>query len=190
VQEGKKLKKVSFADPIATKLKAPKPIIPDDSILLIMGNNPTQSWSHNFPTRDIILQVENNTVPHPLTSPEKETDNGMTQGEAASDNISMANKYPNISEQHKIFSSVNNAMPIASSSVVCVDAIEPAMTAMTEREGEQELETLGLEKEGVQQALTETLKMMQKQLAMPTDISVSNLPHPPVSEGAPKYSDT
>lgn len=55
------------------------------------------------------------------------------------------------------------------------------MTAMAEREGEQELETPGLEKEGVQQALTETLKRMQKQLTMPTDISVSNLPHPPVS---------
>jgi hypothetical protein len=39
-EENKHKKKVSFADPIATELKPPKVVIPDDSILLIKGNFP------------------------------------------------------------------------------------------------------------------------------------------------------
>jgi hypothetical protein len=38
------------------------------------------------------------------------------------------------------------------------------VTAMTEKEGAQELEVHMTEKGGMQQALSETLKMMQKQL--------------------------
>lgn len=181
VQEGKKLKKVSFADPIATELKAPKPIIPDDSILLIKGNNTAHSWSQNFSPLDDVLLVENDTASHPLTSPEKEADNGMTHGAAASDNNNMGNENLNMSEQNKNTSSVSNAVPADSSYIACVDAAEPVMPAMPEREGVQELETPMFEKEGVQQALTETLKTMQKQLAMPPLNSVSNPAHPSVS---------
>lgn len=36
-------KKVTFADPLTTELKAPKKVIPDDSNLLIKGNMPSQS---------------------------------------------------------------------------------------------------------------------------------------------------
>lgn len=39
----KPLKKVSFADPIATELRAPRPTLRDDSILLIMGNTHTDT---------------------------------------------------------------------------------------------------------------------------------------------------
>jgi hypothetical protein len=38
-KQKKKIKKVSFADPIATVLKAPTSTIPDDSIMLIKGNH-------------------------------------------------------------------------------------------------------------------------------------------------------
>jgi hypothetical protein len=45
-KEGKKQKKVTFADPIAVELKLPKQLLPDDSIMLIKGNHselPNQS---------------------------------------------------------------------------------------------------------------------------------------------------
>lgn len=52
VQAGKKLKKVSFADPIATELKAPKPTIPDDSIQLIMEWDNTNGRKQAEPACD------------------------------------------------------------------------------------------------------------------------------------------
>jgi hypothetical protein len=47
-KEVKKQKRVSFADPIASELKAPKTNIPDDSIMLIKGNtSPNLQHSHS-----------------------------------------------------------------------------------------------------------------------------------------------
>lgn len=85
----------------------------------------------------------------------------------------------NISEQQKTFSPIPNYLPEHSSCMDCTDVTEPMLTATTEGEGEKELEINGLEKVGVQQALTETLKIMQEQLAWPTDNPVSNLTQPP-----------
>jgi len=41
----KKHKKVSFANPIATELKPPKIVIPDDNILLIKETQNTQGYN-------------------------------------------------------------------------------------------------------------------------------------------------
>jgi hypothetical protein len=58
------VKKVSFADPIATELKPPKSAIPDDSIMLIKGNNRTElqySTTDHF-VSDLFLPNHKNPV--------------------------------------------------------------------------------------------------------------------------------
>jgi hypothetical protein len=60
VKEGKKLKRVSFADPIATELKPPKCTQPDDSIMLIKGN--LQNQFLPFPVHDIDDILEGETL--------------------------------------------------------------------------------------------------------------------------------
>jgi hypothetical protein len=57
-KEAKKQKTVSFADPIATKLKALRIIILDDSILLIKGNFHTDL--HDSAVRIDLLRVKPN----------------------------------------------------------------------------------------------------------------------------------
>jgi hypothetical protein len=59
-KQEKKAKKVSFADPIATELKAPKTAIPDDSIMFIKGTFSTSSHL-------------NETVPSVATCPTMDT---------------------------------------------------------------------------------------------------------------------
>jgi hypothetical protein len=86
VQDGKK-KKVSFADPIATELKAPRTTIQDDSILLIKGNDTAK----NVLPSDGELQMDNCTRTHPLTHTEKEAKNVLAQVEQVHDNNKVAN---------------------------------------------------------------------------------------------------
>jgi hypothetical protein len=72
IKKGKKQKKVSFADPIATELKPPKPNMMDDSIMLIKGNYHTQS---SFCTSSPIvdpLEVETFSISDLLVPPHTE----------------------------------------------------------------------------------------------------------------------
>ncbi|XP_066345106.1 uncharacterized protein [Miscanthus floridulus] len=63
-KEGKKQKKVSFADPIATELKPPKHILPDDSIMLIKAMEADKEYvqEDNAATSKDQLNMENGAV--------------------------------------------------------------------------------------------------------------------------------
>jgi hypothetical protein len=80
-----KHKKVSFADPIATELKAPKKIIPDDSIMLI--KDPPHSVNQNitqFTTEDQMggQDATNTIVTTPIFIPaDPATDEGQQVGQ-------------------------------------------------------------------------------------------------------------
>lgn len=217
VQEGKKLKKVSFANPIATVLKPPKPIIQDDSIMLIKG-------TYNASPFADILEVENCITAHPplLTHSEKEAGIVMVQGEALRDNNSKAYGQLNMSEQTTKSSSINstelsydvyanhaepvettvtekegmhsnslanghlimseqitNSPPVSNmvTAELSYDVYANPAESMTGKEAMQQVVSSMIEQEGMQQALTETLKLMQMKLVMPSDKAVSNPPH-------------
>ncbi|XP_066345105.1 uncharacterized protein [Miscanthus floridulus] len=96
-KEGKKQKKVSFADPIATELKPPKHILPDDSIMLIKGNHHSQSMLVYvpLPINDILdgetcLTIDPSIPPHTAMEADKEyvqEDNAAT----SKDQLNMEN---------------------------------------------------------------------------------------------------
>jgi hypothetical protein len=175
VKAGEKMKKVTFADPIATELKAPKPTILDDSIILIKGNLTAQPGSQNFSSCDDVLQVECCTLSYFISPSEKETDKMTAQRKVAEEN-NWATGGNNMSEQNKNLYPVENTVHADLSYPSCGDIADHVVTVPAEKEA-----ALMIEKEGMQQALTETLKIMQKQLAMPTVIPVSDSSHPSVS---------
>jgi hypothetical protein len=86
---------------------------------------------------------------------------------------SLANGHLIMSEQ------ITNSPPVSNMVIaeLSYDVYANPAESMTGKEAMQQVESSMIEQEGMQQALTKTLKLMQMKLAMPSDKAVSNPPH-------------